>query len=320
MKKQISKSHLVSVVEESYQKIKSIKGGKNADYIPYLANVDSTQFAVSVALPDGSIIQQGNTDFMFGIESISKVLNAILVLKQSGSEALLNKIGANATGMPFNSIMAILLENNQPDTPLVNSGAIAAVSMIEPIGNEDDKWKAMLDNIEALCGSSVMLIEELYMSESKTNFNNRSIAWLLKNYDKIYDHPDLSLDLYTRGCSLGVTSKQLSIAAATIANKGKNPITGDQVFDQSCTSKIIALMATVGFYENTGNWMYTSGIPAKTGVGGGVMGILPGLFGIAAFSPQLDASGNSVKAQAVIQYIVNALNINVYNGDYIEVI
>jgi len=171
-----------------------------------------------------------------------------------------------------------------------------------------------------LCGSELILQDELYKSESATNFNNRSIAWLLKNYNRIYDDPDMSLDLYTRHCSMGVTTKQLAIAGCTIANKGKNPVTGKQVFDESLMPHIISLITAVGFYEHTGDWIYTSGIPAKTGVGGGVMGCLPGVFGIAAFAPPLDDAGNSVKAQAAIKYIARELGVNVFSGDTVEII
>ena len=167
-----------------------------------------------------------------------------------------------------------------------------------------------------LCGSAPQLIDELYKSESDTNFNNRSIAWLLKNYNRIYDDPDMALDLYTRQCSLGVTALQLSVAAGTIANGGVNPVTKKEVFDASLAPKMIA---AVGFYEHTGDWMYTSGIPAKTGVGGGVMGVLPGQFGIAAFAPPLDGAGNSVKAQLAIQYVMNKLGLNVFSDNHLIV-
>ncbi|BEI55203.1 glutaminase A [Butyricimonas faecihominis] len=245
---------------------------------------------------------------------------AILVLRQYGAQAVLDKIGADATGLPFNSIMAILLENDHPSTPLVNAGAISADSMVKPVGNSEAKWKAITDNMRELSGSDLKLLDELYKSESETNFNNRSIAWLLKNFNRIYDDPDMSLDLYTRQCSMGVTAKQLSIAACTIANNGLNPVTKQQVFDPSLSPKITSLIATVGFYEHTGDWLYTSGVPAKSGVGGGVLGVVPGLFGIAAFAPPLDEAGNSVKAQAAIKYIAQKLNVNVFGGDHVEVI
>ena len=216
--------------------------------------------------------------------------------------------------------MAILLEKDHPSTPLVNAGAISANSMAKPIGDSNSKWASIIDNMADLCGSELVLQDELYKSESATNFNNRSIAWLLKNYDRIYDDPMMSLDLYTRQCSMGVTTKQLAIAGCTIANGGKNPVTGKQVFDASLSPKITSLIATVGFYEHTGDWLYTSGIPAKTGVGGGVMGVLPGICGIAAFAPPLDEAGNSVKAQAAIKYIAQKLGLNAFSGDQVEIV
>lgn len=320
MKKTIKLADLKSVVNEAHAKVKDLKGGKNADYIPFLAKINPDLFGIAICLPTGEVIEAGDTDYIFGIESISKVHTAILILKQYGAEEVLKKIGADATGLPFNSIMAILLEKDHPSTPLVNAGAISADSMVKPIGDPNSKWGAIADNMADLCGSELVLQDELYKSESATNFNNRSIAWLLKNYNRIYDDPDVSLDLYTRHCSMGVTTKQLAIAGCTIANGGKNPVTGKQVFDASLSTKITSLIASVGFYEHTGDWIYTSGIPAKTGVGGGVMGLLPGVFGIAAFAPPLDDAGNSVKAQAAIQYIAQKLGVNVFSGDNVEIV
>lgn len=316
MDKKISIAQIKEATQEAYDRFKTNTDGKNADYIPYLANIDKNLFGISICLLDGQVIQLGDSEYRFGIESVSKVHTAILVLRQYGAEKLLDMIGADATGLPFNSIIAILLEKDHPSTPLVNAGAITACSMVEPIGDPDKKWEAIVSNITDLCGSAPHLIDELYKSESATNFNNRSIAWLLKNYNRIYDDPDMSLDLYTRQCSLGITAEQLSIAAATVANQGVNPVTRKQVFDAELSPKITSLIASVGFYEHTGDWMYTSGIPAKTGVGGGVMGVLPGRFGIAAFAPPIDEAGNSVKAQLAIKYIMNKLGLNVFGGEY----
>ncbi|MBP3614319.1 MAG: glutaminase A [Bacteroidaceae bacterium] len=310
----ISKERMRSLIDEAYEKFKDDKTGKNADYIPYLARVDSKLFGIAACMPDGEIIAVGDCDYIFGVESVSKVMTAILILEQYGADTILHMIGADATGMPFNSVMAILLEKNHPTTPLVNAGAISAVSMVRPVGNSDDKWKAIVDNIERLCGERPRLIEELYKSESVSNFNNRAIAWLLKHYNRIYDDPDMSLDLYTRQCSLGITARQLAICGATIANDGVNPVTKEKVFEKRLAPKITAMLAAVGFYEHTGDWMFTSGLPAKTGVGGGIMGVLPGRFGIAAFAPPLDGSGNSVKAQKALRYIMNKLETGIYNS------
>lgn len=320
MKKTIKISDLQSVVKEAYDKCKGLKGGKNADYIPFLAKIDPNLFGITVCLPTGEIIEAGDTDYVFGIESISKVHTAVLILEQYGAEAILKQIGADATGLPFNSILAILMENDHPSTPLVNAGAISADSMVKPVGDAKAKWEAIVENMTDLCGSELKLLDELYTSESETNYNNRAIAWLLKNYNRIYDDPQMSLDLYTRHCSMGVTTKQLAIAGCTIANRGKNPVTGKQVFNESLMPNIVSLIASVGFYEHTGDWIYTSGIPAKTGVGGGVMGMLPGVFGIAAFAPPLDEAGNSVKAQAAIKYIAREIGVNVFSGDSVEIL
>lgn len=315
----ITKKQIADAAQTAYDYAKNVTGGANANYIPFLANIDPELFGLSVMLPDGTAVNIGDTGYRFGIESVSKVPTAILAMRQSGIKAVLNQIGADATGLPFNSIFAILLENDHPSTPLVNAGAISACSMVEPKGNSDAKWQAIVDNITDLCGSAPQLIDELYKSESATNFNNRAIAWLLKNYSRIYDDPAMSLDLYTRQCSLGITSAQLAVMAATIAAGGVNPVTGKQVFDREIAPKITTLIATVGFYQNTGDWLYTSGIPAKSGVGGGVLGVLPGVLGIAAFAPPLDSAGNSVKAQAAVKKFMATLGLGVMNGDRVTI-
>ncbi len=318
--RRITREELKAAVNAAYTSLKENREGRNADYIPYLANVDSQLFGIAVCLPGGETITVGDSNYRFGIESISKVATAILVLKEYGAETLLDMIGADATGMPFNSVLAILLENEHPSTPLVNAGAISAVSMVRPVGNSRGKWEAIERNIEELCGSRAPLIDELYRSESVSNHNNRAIAWLLKSYNRIYDDPEMSLDLYTRQCSLGVTAKQLSIMAATIALDGYNPVTKREVFPKNLASKVTALMSTTGFYERTGDWMFSVGIPAKTGVGGGIIGVLPGTFGIAAFAPPIDSAGNSVKAQLAIRHIMKELRLSIFSSERVQMV
>ena len=314
MVRTINKEQLREALELAHERFRGDNSGKNADYIPYLASVPSSLFGIAATLYDGTILAVGDCDYAFGIESVSKVPTALLAMKQHSAEAVLDKIGADATGWPFNSIMAILLESDHPSTPLVNAGAISACSMILPTGNSEGKWNAIRNFIEELCGSSVKLLNELYRSESDTNFNNRSIAWLLKNYGRIYDDPELSLDLYTRQCSLGVTARQLAVMAATIAFHGVNPVTHREVFESKLTSRITSMMATVGFYEHTGDWLFSTGLPAKSGVGGGIMAVVPGVVGIAAFAPPLDAAGNSVKAQKALGFIAEQLKLNIFES------
>ena len=184
MKNNISISQIREVAQEVYEQVKQNTDGKNADYIPFLANINKNLFGINICLTNGEMISIGDTDYTFGIESVSKVHTAILILKQYGREKVLQMIGADATGLPFNSIFAILLENDHPSTPLVNSGAISACSMVEPIGKADEKWESIVNNITDLCGSATKLLDELYKSESDTNLNNRSIAWHLKNYNR----------------------------------------------------------------------------------------------------------------------------------------
>ncbi len=315
--REITVDQVKEAVEGAYEEVSSLKGGKNASYIPYLADVDPNLFGICICLLDGTIIAAGDTDYAFGIESVSKVPTAILAMRQIGPEGVLKKIGADATGLPFNSIMAILLEKDRPSTPLVNAGAIAACSLVEPVGDPVGKWRAIEGNLAELAGSELHLIDELYASESATDYNNRSIAWLLKDFDRIYDDPEISLDLYTRQCSMGITARQMAIMAATIAADGMNPATHRIVFDREIGPKITSLITTVGFYEHTGDWLFQSGIPAKSGVGGGVLGVMPGIMGIAAFAPPLDQYGNSVKAQAAIRSVMRRLDLNIFSGSHI---
>ncbi|MBO5235412.1 MAG: glutaminase A [Alistipes sp.] len=314
MSQSIDKDLLREALEQAHERFSTDTAGKNADYIPYLASVPSSLFGIAATLPDGDTLTVGDCDYPFGIESVSKVPTALLAMNQHSAEAVLDKIGADATGLPFNSIMAILLENDHPSTPLVNAGAISACSMILPTGSAEGKWNAIRNFIEELCGSKVEVIEELYHSESATNFNNRSIAWLLCNYERIYDDPELSLDLYTRQCSLGITARQMAVMAATIAFGGVNPLTRREVFKSNLTPRITSMMATVGFYEHTGDWLFSTGLPAKSGVGGGIMAVVPGRIGIAAFAPPLDSSGNSSKAQKALGFIAQRLNLNIFNA------
>lgn len=314
MKNPLDIQKVREAVTEAYEECRNNNGGKNADYIPYLANINPNLFGISVTLPDGNTFDIGDTDYVFGVESISKVFTAILILKQLGADKVLQAIGADATGLPFNSIFAILLEKDHPSTPLVNAGAISACSLVNPAGDSDAKWNAILENFTDLCDSQPAVIEELYKSESSTNFTNRAIAWLLKSYNRIYDDVMMSLDLYTRQCSLGVTSRMLSVCAATIANNGKNPVSLKQVFSSDLTPKITSMITTVGFYQTTGDWLYKAGIPAKSGVGGGVLGVMPGVMGIAAFAPPLDNAGNSVKAQEAIKAVMQKLNLNLFQA------
>lgn len=312
MRQKISKSQLEELANEAHDMFKDDNSGANASYIPYLANIDSKLFGISIATADGDVVEVGDTKFVFGIESISKLPAAALAAEQSGTKAIQDKIGCNATGLPFGSELAIILENHSPGIPLVNAGAIATNSMLLPTGHSDEKWSNFVEFFNKLAGSPLTLIDQLYKSETATNFHNRSIGWLLKSFDHMYDDVDMSVDLYTRGCSLGVTSTQIALMAATFANGGVNPVTKQQVIQNKNVKQMISLVATVGMYEQTGDWMYDVGVPTKSGVGGGLLGIVPGVLGFGTFSPPLDGTGNSVRGQKAIAYISDKLKLNIF--------
>ncbi len=312
MTNKLSSSLVRECIDQAYEEFKDIELGKNADYIPYLDNVDSSLFGIAVTTCEGETFTVGDTDYKFGIESISKVSTAILAMNQYSPIDVMKSIGADATGLPFNSIAAMVDAHGRSSSPLVNAGAISCCSMIQPTGQASKKWEEIVKINSELCGSEVYTIEELYQSESLTNYNNRAISWILKRDGLIYDEPELSLDLYTRQCSLAVDCQQMANFGATIANKGVNPVSQKKVFDEEIAPKIISLMAIQGFYEMSGHWLYSAGIPAKSGVGGGVVGVMPHKFGIAAFSPRLDEAGNSVRAQRAIKHIVKRLNCNIF--------
>jgi glutaminase len=313
-KETCSPEQINKVMKEAYAKYKDVKEGKNADYIPYLDKVDPNMFGIVIVTNDGKVYQTGETKYEFGIESIAKVFTLALALQENGSEMIMDSIGVNATGLPFNSVTAIELQGQQPQNPFVNAGAIATVSLLKPKNNSKEKWTKMDNYFDKFAGRDLKVIDELYKSEAATNQHNEAIAVLLQSYNRLYDNPQIALDLYTKECSYGTNAKDLAVMAATLANGGVNPITKEKLLDEKYLPQILAVMGTAGLYENTGEWMYTVGLPAKSGVGGGIITVVPGQMGIAVFAPPLDKAGNSVKAQMAIKYIVDQLGLNLFSA------
>jgi len=304
---------LQRVVDEAHAKFKDLKDGKNADYIPILATVPSELFGVVIVTKDGKIYETGDTDYVFAIESTSKPFNAAMVMREQGPEAIKDKIGVEPTGLPFNSKMAIELYQARSVNPLVNAGAIAQVSMVEA-NSEDERWNKVLGNLSDFAGAKLELMEEVFKSEYDTSWSNRAIANLLYNYERLYSDPEEALRVYTKMCSVGVTAEQLGVMGATLANGGVNPITGKRLLPAEDVPELLAIMLTAGFYDESGAWSFSAGLPAKTGVGGGVVAVVPGEMAIAAFSPRLDEAGNSVRAQNAIKYIADELNLSIFDG------
>lgn len=304
---------LQRVVDEAHAKFKDLKDGKNADYIPILATVPSELFGVVIVTKDGRIYEAGDTDYMFAIESTSKPFNAALVMKEQGAQAIKDKIGVEPTGLPFNSKLALEIYDARSVNPLVNAGAIAQVSMVQA-DNEDERWQKVQQNLGAFAGEDLPLMDEVYQSEYKTSWSNRAIANLLYNYERLYAEPEESMRVYTKMCSVGVTTKQLGVMGATLANGGVNPLTGKRLLPEEDVPELLAIMLTAGFYDESGEWSFSAGLPAKTGVGGGIVAVVPGEMAIAAFSPRLNEAGNSVRALNAINYISDELNLSIFDG------
>jgi glutaminase len=286
-------------------------GGVNASYIPYLASVDSSLFAVAVVTADGRVHSRGDDRFEFAIESISKVFTMALAMEQVGAEAFHAKIGADPTGLPFNSVMALDLNKDRPLSPLVNAGAIASTSLVTAT-DADDRWHQILQAQCNFAGREIRLSDEVNESEQATNFHNRAMAWLLYGGGAMYCDPMEAVDVYTRQCSTLLTTIDLATMGATLAAGGVNPRTGTRVISAANVPHILAEMTMEGMYTKSGDWAYTVGLPAKSGVGGGIVAVAPGQLAIAAFSPPLDAAGNSVRAQAAVADVANTRGLNMY--------
>ncbi len=310
---QYSPADLQNAVDEAYAKFKDDNSGKNADYIPYLAGVDSNLFAVVIVTTDGQIYSAGDTNYLFSIQSCSKVFTMCQVMEESGPDAVLKKIGVEPTGMPFNSVVALGYYGNKAVNPLVNAGAMAAVSMVKA-DNAEDRWNKILAYQSKFAGEPLHLIDDVYKSESDSNFRNRGIAWILYNNTNLFCDPPEATDVYTKECSIGVSTRELGIMGATLADRGINPITKERCLESKYVPRVLAVMTMAGFYDESGEWAYRAGLPAKTGVGGGIVAIVPEKMAIVAFAPPLDTAGNSVRATEAIDYIVDKLDVDIFGS------
>lgn len=307
----MSKENIEAVLTEAYNKFVNVKEGANADYIKELANVDPKIFGISIVTTDGQVYTKGDISSMVSIQSVSKAFVAAQVIEESGHQAMQDKIGVDATGLRFNSIVAVEEHKGKEINPLVNPGAIAATSMV--IGADSAaKWKSILAKQSEFAGRDLSLNMPVYISEAGDNLRNQAIAHLLLAYGRMYFDPVQSTDIYTKQCAINVNAKDLAVMAATLANGGVNPVTKKKVVSPETVMYTLPVMATAGLYDDSGIWFYNSGLPAKSGVGGGITAVCPGKFGIGVVSPPLDAAGNSVKAQLVIKYVVEKLKANPY--------
>lgn len=307
-----ARAQVEAVVREAFDKFKNDPGGKNADYIPYLAHVDSKLFGIAIVTTDNQELSMGDTKYAFSIQSISKVFSQALAMEELGPEAVYQKVGNEPTGRAFNSVFAVADMPTHTGNPYVNAGAISTVSLISG-KTADEKWNKILDFYSKVAGEKLSLIDEVYKSEAATNTGNKALSMLLAKYDRIYADPFESVDVYTKQCSVGVNVVELARMGATLANNGRNPATGEQVIKAENVPHILSTMTMAGLYDGSGGWAWKVGLPAKSGVGGGIVAVVPGKGAIAVFAPPLDEAGNSVKAQKVIEYVANKLDFNLFS-------
>jgi glutaminase len=306
-----SPEHVQALVDEAYERFKRNADGKNSDVYPALARVPSDMFGICVAGTNGKVYTVGDTDHEFSIMSVSKPFIFALVCQEIGAEEAREKLGANATGMPFNSLGAVERNADGRTNPMVNAGAIATTSLV-PGKTLDAKWQFVHDGLSRFAGRRLPLNEEVYASASATNYRNQGIARLLQSFGRIYFDPAEATDLYTKQCSLNVSAKDLAVMGATLADGGVNPVTKERVVDAIVCHYALAVMTTAGLYETSGDWLYDIGLPGKSGIGGGIVTVSPGKGGLGTFAPPLDSAGNSVKGQLVAKFLSQRLGLDLF--------
>lgn len=306
-----SGAQIDAALNAAYSKYRGLTEGKNADYIPALAEVPSQYFGIALVGADGKLHEAGDTQQLFSIQSISKVFTAALVMQESGDKKIEDSVGVDATGQVFNSIVAVEQYRGKEMNPFVNPGAIATVGNVTG-ASPDEVWAKILKIHSDFAGRQLDVNQPVYKSESDTNQRNRAISALMSAYERFPMDPAVAVDLYTRQCSINVSARDLAVMGATLAFGGRNPVTKKQVIDTRHVPGLLAIMSTAGMYDDSGKWLFHTGLPTKSGVGGGLVGVSPGKFGIGTFAPPLDAAGNSVRGQRAITDIVQALNANPY--------
>ncbi|MDF2563090.1 MAG: glsA [Microbacterium sp.] len=299
------------LVAAAHGRASSHQEGFVADYIPILAEADPEAFGVCVADVDGGLHEIGETRIPFSIQSISKAFVYALVCDALGHEKAFDVIGVNNTGLPFNSVVAIELNDGHPMNPMVNAGALATTALV-PGETAEEKWEAVRSGLSRFAGRELVVDEDVYRSEAETNHRNRAIAQLLESYGRIGSDPLEVVDVYTRQCSLLVDARDLAVMGATLADGGVNPLTGDRVVSAAVCRDLLAVLAATGLYERSGEWLFEIGLPGKSGVAGGLVTVAPGKVGIGTYSPPLDSAGNSVRGQVATAYLSRALGLNIF--------
>jgi glutaminase len=299
-----------SFLQELYLKYKSLCDGRVANYIPELAKVDPNLFGICAITVDGQVYEVGDCDRLFTIQSISKVFVYGMALEDRGRDYVLSKVGVEPTGDAFNAI--ILDERSRrPYNPMVNAGAIATTSLIKGLG-ATERLNRMLEMFKRYIGRDIVVDISVFMSERTTGHRNRAMAHLMLNFGMIDEKIDEALDLYFQQCSIMVSCRDLAVMAATLANRGINPMTQEQAVKPCYIKDILSVMYTCGMYNFAGEWAYKVGLPAKSGVSGGILVVVPNQGGIAVFSPPLDANGNSVRGIKVCEELSQHFGLHLF--------
>lgn len=302
---------VATLVAEAHERFRHESAGQNAQVYPALARVPSELFGICVVGTNGKVFAVGDSDHEFTIMSVSKPFVFALVCATLGPDAVREEIGVNATGLPFNSLSAVERGDKGRTNPMVNAGAIATTTLV-PGATHHAKWEFIHNGLSRFAGRTLAINEEVFASATETNYRNQALARLLQSFDRIYLDPAEATDLYTMQCSLNVSARDLAIMGATLADGGVNPITKEQVVDATVCHYVLAVMATAGLYETSGDWLYEVGLPAKSGIGGGIVAVSPGKGGLGTFAPPLDAAGSSVKGQLVAKFLSQRLGMDLF--------
>jgi len=300
-----------TLVDAAWTTFAPIADGAVSRVYPALERMAPELFGLCLVGVSGASYAVGDADVPFSIMSVSKPFVLALICEAIGPDAVRAKIGVNATGMAFNSVAAIERRSDGRTNPMVNAGAIATTSLV-PGPDADARWERIHRGLSRFAGRDLAVNEEIYASASATNFRNRSLAAMLQSLDAIYCDPAEALDLYTRQCALDVTAHDLAVMGATLADGGVNPVTGERVVAPEVCHDVLAVMATAGMYETSGDWLYEVGLPGKSGIGGGIVTVSPGKGALATFSPPLDAAGNSVRGQLATRFLSRSLGLNLF--------
>lgn len=300
-----------ALVSEAHRSFLPITDGVVSQAYPALAAVPARLFGLCVVGTTGRVFSDGDVDHSFTIMSVSKPFVFALICETLGPEQARRLVGVNATGLPFNSVSAVEQSPDARTNPMVNSGAIATTSLV-PGADVEARWQAIHDSLSAFAGRRLEIDREIYDAAIRTNMRNRGIARLLHSYGRVYMDPLEAIDLYTRQCSLLVTARDLAVMGATLADGGVNPLTGERVVSAATCRYALAAMATAGLYEASGDWLYDVGLPAKSGIGGGIVAVSPGKGGLGTFSAPLDPSGTSIRGQLAARYLSERLGLSLF--------